>query len=358
MKHIYYIAILLSLLSCNPNNPINDNTIPLFKTLGSLSYSSTNNIRYNYRIIQLETSDSILLDWPVICDIEDSTIWIKSENIIYSFNLKNGKHIFTIDKRGNGPYEYNRIGDLRYSPTNHHLYLYDYTTDKIITYTTTGEKINQTKNDTINSIGITSEGDILVAYNPFKSPAHLVGIYDTCFNHINSFINNYTTITNASLSRTNPICEFNKKNYIYIPDTIYQITRDSVFPFLTIDKGGYKIPIDIESDASQKDIRENYVWNDYGFIVNQYFFLSFHHNKRNYFDLWNIKEKTLISRRSTIDPQHPGLAFEINGQVIYAWPNYVCSDKIYCTLDSEQSSILVPDYNIENNPIILEITLL
>ncbi|WP_456087820.1 6-bladed beta-propeller [Parabacteroides sp.] len=357
MRYIYYITILFALLSCDNNKSTYNKTIPLFKSLELSEYNRTKDIRYNHKIIQLETSDSILLDWPVICDIKDSTMWIKSENIIYSFNIKNGKHLFTIDKRGNGPYEYSRIGDLQYSPVNQCLYLYDYITDKIITYSKTGENINQIKNDTINSMGITSEGDIIVAYNQFKSSSYLVGAYNMHFNHINSFIKNNTKISNVSLSRTNPIYKFNKKNCIYIPDTFYTITTDNVFPFLIIDKGRYKIPIEIESDASKKDIREHYIWNDYGFIVDQYLFLSFNYNKRNYFDLWNIKDKTLISRRCTKNTQQPGLPFEINGQTIYAWPNYVCNNKIYCILDNEQSLTLLPDFDIENNPAILEIVL-
>lgn len=358
MKHLYYIIVWLIFLSCGNDKHVSNNTIPLFKSLSALNQDKKKKIKYDYKFIQLETSDSVLLDRTVICDIKDSTMLVKSENIIYGFNTENGKHRFTIDRRGNGPSEYNRIGDLQYSPVNPHLYVYDYITNKILIYTEAGENIGQMKNDSISSMGISPQGDILVAYNPLKSHSSLIGIYDSSFHYVNSFIDNQSKMNKANLLRINPIYRFNEKNCIYIPDTFYHITTKWVSPFLVIDKGRYKIPEEIESDPSQKDIRENYIWDDYGLIAGQYLFLHFNYNNHSYFDLWDIKEKILIFRRCTSSPEQQGLAFDIEGQIIYAWPNYVCENKIYCVLDNEQSILVVPDYDIDNNPIILEITLI
>ena len=120
--------------SCASEYVADNTALPLFKTLNEDVVSYQEKIDFNYRLIELETSDSVLIDIPTIMDVNDSCILLKSENCIYFFNLEDGAFMSKLDGKGNGPYEYNSISDAKLSRKDKSLYICDIRMGKVIRY--------------------------------------------------------------------------------------------------------------------------------------------------------------------------------------------------------------------------------
>lgn len=352
---IFFFHVLI-FFSCTSDYSEDVLTIPLAKTL--VNSNIQNNFDFEYRFIELETSDSVLIgDMPIIRCIEHGCILLKSQDYIYFFDLENGSFLSKLDKKGNGPYEYSSISDVIYSEKDKSLYVYDIRRNRIIKYSESLDPLGEVANDSISSIQMNKNNQFIVSYNQYHKGKFLVGIYDENFEHLASFIeNSYNGNTNVNLRRINSISIFNGEPYIYIPDTLYHLTSKGAEPVLVIGKGNYKIPIEVESDAGRKDERNKYIWGDYGYLVGDYFFMSFIYNKNIYFDIWETKRNELKARRTIKSYQElVGIPFNINGETIYIWPSFVSYNKIYCLLDFEQTLRLFPDYDTDNNPIVIEI---
>jgi hypothetical protein len=156
----------------------------------------------------------------------------------------------------------------------------------------------------------------------------------------------------------NSIQNFNESPHIYTTDTLFQISIEAVLPILTIDKGSLKLPVEIASDIQRKSERQRYIWGEYGYLCGYYYFFYFAYSNQAYYDIWDTSSTSLLCRNIMSSPEDPkGLPFDLGGKLIYAWPKFVQNNRIYCVLDFEQAGIIYPQYDENDNPLILEILL-
>lgn len=365
MRNRLLVLVLLAciLSSCTEQQSLaRYATIPLYSTLKTAKAEEAIAVEYSYRFIPLETLEEALVGQPVIMEMKDSVMMLKEENILYSFDLHSGKFLSKLDKRGSGPYEYLRIGDVMYSPNTKRLCLFDDVSSRMIIYSDDGTPISEIKNDSIASVGMNSLGQFIVTYwTHTHKGQHLVGVYDKDFSYLTSFINNDSdSELEVNLHKVNPVYTFNGDSYVYVQDSLCSVTEKGVKTVLFIDKGKYKIPDEVESNVARGEERDKYIWGDYGYLVNDCYYYSFNYNNKVYFDVWNVQRTQLIARRVINDYRETaGIPFDIDGNIIYLWPRYVNENKIYCILDAAQASLISSDYNeYEDNPIVLEVTML
>lgn len=361
MKKNTLLLFSLILFSCSPDKQTTEKImLPLSGTLSKTNVALQDKINFSYRLIKLETSDSVLIDYPFIEDIKGDRMFFKSQHGIYSFSLEDGKFISKFAKKGDGPHEYNSIVDMVFSEKDNSMYILDYRKHKIFQYSEQGKPLKEIENNRITSFGINKENQFVAAYDMYNKEEFQTGVYDENFNHLASFIHNsYDDKESVTLRKLNTIHIFNGNSCIYTSDTLFQVTAEKAEPILAIDKGRYKIPVEIESDASKGAERDKYIWGDYGYLSGNYFFFFFYYNQNSYFDLWDIESRELKTRREVgYQEALPfGIPFEINGEVIYLWPRFASYNKIYCVPDPEQTLKLLPDYDTDDNPVVIEITL-
>lgn len=365
MKNILSVGLLwICILSSCTEQPTlaRYTTIPLHSTLKTVKTEGTIAVDYSYRLIPLETVEEALVGQPVIMEIKDSVMMLKEENILYSFDLHSGKFLSKLDKRGSGPYEYLRIGDVMYSPNMKRLCLFDDVSSRMIIYSDDGTPISEIKNDSIASVGMNSLGQFIITYwQHTHKGQHLVGVYDKHFNYLTSFIHNDSNSeVDVNLHKVNPVYTFNGESYAYVQDSLCSVTEKGVETVLFIDKGNYKIPDEVESNAARREERDRYVWGDYGYLVGDCYYYSFNYNNKAYFDVWDAQSAQLIARRVINDYQETaGIPFDIGGHIVNLWPRYVNGNKIYCILNAAQASLFSSDYNeYEDNPVVLEVVML
>ena len=359
--HIFLLITFLS-FSCS-NGKIDREDVIIIPLVQSLSQSKVGencgDIVKEYRIIPLETSDSVLLsDGLYIYNIADSQIVLTDYNSVYFFRLTDGRFSHKFNKKGNGPGEYISISDLIYDSDHQKIYIHDFNKRTINVYSQLGTPLSQFRNDSIASMRQNKEGQFIVSYASFEKNRHLIGIYDSNWQHIGSYMENTTDNNVFGLYNISTINLFNGDPYIYMANTLYQISTEGVSPVLILNKGLLGLPDEIASDIRRKNERNKYIWGDYGYLSGNYYFLFFVYNEQSYFDLWDTSSRSLLCRNIVTRPgETGGLPFVLSGKRIYAFPKFVQNNRLYCILPIDQASIIYPQYNEDDNPLILEIVL-
>ncbi len=358
-RTLVLFLVLIFFASCGKKKMLSDRffVLPLYESLHRPAFGNIPENRVKEcRVIPLETSDSVLLRRCDIQEVTDDYIIISDHGTVYFFD-RAGNLSHKFNRRGNGPGEYVSINEIVLDETRKTVYVHDYSRRIINRYTYEGKLLDHFKNDSIASMGITEDGEFVASFSPSEKWTHLVGVYDSNWNPVNSFIENDFQNEKTNLFIINTVNSFNGRPCIYTNDTLFRITATGTEAELVIDKGPLRLPEEIASDVRRKRERDRYIWGDYGFLTGNYYFLYFNYDGKGYYDLWDLSSATLIGRNVLESfGEKPGLPFRIDGKTVYAWPLFADGDKIYCALAYEDAVVLHPLYKDNDNPVILEIT--
>jgi len=140
-------------------------------------------------------------------------------------------------------------------------------------------------------------------------------------------------------------------------DTTYKVTTDRQIPTIVIDKGKYKIPLEIMSDYNRFEKEgDRYITYDYGQLVSKYLFLNSSYNRKEYYDIWDTRTEKVISRRILSENGGiSGIPVSIEGVTFNVWPSYVSGDCLYCIVNAAKAYAFIPSINEYSNPVILEL---
>ncbi len=148
------------------------------------------------------------------------------------------------------------------------------------------------------------------------------------------------------------------KPHIARADTLFRISVESATPALVIDKGSLAAPEELTLTVGRDDEKENYIMNNYGYLAGDYYFLSYYYRRARYQEMWNVATGELVYRNEHTGPEQPeGIAFELDGKRVHAWPRFAKDNKVYCYLLFDQARAVRPEYDDNDNPLIVEITL-
>lgn len=290
-----------------------------------------------HSVLPLELTDSSMLGECRIAGEVDDKIVLYDSEAIYSFNAQTGNFLFPISRKGDGPEEYVYILDLAISPADTAVYVFDGNKKKINIYSLhSGEFMRSIKNDSIVSLEILGRDNWLTYNSPVK-PYH----YDICMHNLKMGNSRGVSVrkeaieVNKGYVTMNDFIKSNDSVFYYESDTLFQIHETGrISPIVYIDKGTLDLPIEVATDYKRKQERMNYIWGERLRFNDRYCFLSFYHKNRAYFDVWDLKNSTLLYRNvATNISSDLGVEVEIEGKTIYVWPTFVKDNFFYCVLD-------------------------
>jgi hypothetical protein len=135
--------------SCTRQESSNDNPfkdVPIIINIDSVKLDALKFSHIQY--IQLETTDECLIGRTVKVLIKDSKIYVADFNkamALFVFDM-NGKFLFKIARRGQGPGDYVSFFDFDIQ-SNGDIYMFDQHTKKILIYNQTGEYLRKINSD-------------------------------------------------------------------------------------------------------------------------------------------------------------------------------------------------------------------
>jgi hypothetical protein len=317
-----------------------------------------NDISSNIRIIPTETNDSVLFSSIRITGESKESLITHTRDAVYSINKKTGKVSCLLKKQGQGPGEYSNVFDVTVDESNKVLYVYS-TAPKTNMYDFSGNFIKSIKNDSIGMFAILPDGNFAVSYPPWNA-SYALGIYDTSWNLKRTSIPRKRKNQSDAFSVYSDVFKFNNE-YFYSDaraDTLYKITSESEKPYIIIHKGKYKMPDEVFDDFSRyKQEGPDYITSDWGLLVGRYFFVSYNHYQKTFYEIWDIANSKQIYKReySENEPKVNGIPVSIGDVTIATWPRYVSGNTMYCVVEVDDALKLIPTLPEDTNPIILEI---
>jgi hypothetical protein len=364
MKSLKLSLLALFIVSCTDRSSQDIVVLPVFQNINETRGAASGvDIVKSHRVIPLETSDSVLIGRGWIESVTDDRLILTDNQTVYFFNPADGSLKSKFKRQGRGPGEYIDLGNLELSPDGSKIYISDYGSRNINVYTPEGRSLDRFTVDSIVDFLVDGQGRFFASYPPFRGWRNLVGVYDADWKTLATYFPNpplgdrvITLWPHYMLSR------FNGEPHILLADTLWHLSPERATPMLTHDKGSLRAPEDVALDFRQQDeVGHRYILQDYGRLAGNYYFLGFYYNRGMYFDLWDISTGELLYRNIATGPESKyGVAFNLDGKTVYAWPSFAQGNKVYCLLGFdhyEQTKALHPAFAEEDNPIILELTL-
>ncbi len=366
MKNIIYtLAFLFLVGSCTrtPSEKKAYAVIDLAENIDKTANEKTlNDIFELERIIPLETNDSFLLSIVSFVEVNDQEIILYDHNAVYYINKGSGKPRLILNKKGRGPGEYIRIFDATLDNQDN-LFIFDSNAKgKLLKYTKNGEFVDSSYGDSTGKVRFFDDGSYIVNHNHQSNLEYSISIYDTLGNLSRRNIPKDNTIDFAII-KPDALNKFNGEYYLKQTsgDTIYHVTHQKSEPYLVLDKGDYKMPMEIY--ASLKTLNEEkskYIQQDSHRFIANYGLINYLYDDKLYSDIFDIETEKLISRdvfNYEKKEGNLGFPFLVNGVQISIFPDFASDSKLYCVIQAEVASKFLSSVSEFDNPVILELKL-
>lgn len=270
-------------------------------------------------MIKLETTDQCLIGSIDKIIFKDDVIYINDNTTksIFAFK-KDGSFIRKYGKQGKGPGEYKDPSDFQIHENE--LIVSDATRSMLIKYDLNGNfKKNVKLGHGCKDFIIDNDGDYV-----FYTPANFVNSIVKDINNFSLIISDKNGILKHKsfpfldtqkgfrLAGRNCLVSYNNLALFKprLANTIYQISKTSIKPLLTIDYGENSIPKGFEENSTFRSLYEEHLvpssssifWNDgkYFIIDDKMLFTSIRANQ-NYVSLYSFKSKQLKTGRVILD---------------------------------------------------------
>lgn len=355
----YTCIFLFFLFSCNSNkSDLSYYRLDIGRemSVGAKKNITLDDIAELTRIIPIETNDSTLLSYASFVAVLDDKIVVCDRTKLLFVEKDGGKVTNILHQEGNGPGEYIAIGNVTLDKSNNDLYLFDIDKGMMMLYDSDLKYKKTLKANFMSSMQILDDGNFLITYSPLYKSEFCVGIYDKEWHLIQNLIHRTHNPKEFRVMPFNFIRNFNDGFYFSEnhTDTIYNIANNSKSPFLVLDKRNYKMPIDL---AKQYYTKRHSKYFDEGpaVLVNRYYFMEGTYNMGIYFDIWDIKKQELIYRNiMTENNKSRFIPVKVNEVTIDVWPSFVNGNYMYCLLNIDTATKILPSIPEDANPVILE----
>lgn len=376
MKNVYYIILLMVIVSCKTDTEyLNLDTIELNTS------ESKEIIEYNelfdtseYELIPLSDT-KIPIGNVTKIQIVDSLLFLLDSHTksIHIFSC-NGNHKYTVSRIGRSSSEYLNITD--FFVTNSNIFILDQDLMKILVLNTNGtfcKNIDISKcwannlfviNGTIYLSNNNSKTD-LGQYRLFK-----INMDGECKEKFLHFKTRYKTNSEKCYS----ILNNNEILYCNSPiNIIYRITNDSIIPTYKIDFGKQNLPPQYWTynlrEYRENDLESKFIYGiDRIYETTNFIFLKYFFNRNKYLAIYNKQTKTteLICKGIIVkDMYHIGLSnFHIQDGYIYDINSADDFITLYNEIIKNKSNInekcrteindVISKINIDSNPIIVK----
>jgi len=246
MKQLFitvnFILCVLCLISCNKQKGKSD--------FVSISIDIDNSKKIDLRdssivrLLPLEITDSSLLGEIQSVEILENKILVYSNSSVITFD-QNGKFVFDINRKGQGPGEYSRITSFFVNQKK--IFLFDDISQKLLVYDDSGKfisAINRGHKDEVSVIYPVNESNY-IAKNRFQGENNII----PSFSLLNKQLKKIKEIKNRVLKsgevEFDHFYSFNN-NILYwefLNDTIYSFNeKNLIIPKYVVDFNNYSIP--------------------------------------------------------------------------------------------------------------------
>ena len=264
MRNLFLItATVFLLLSCKNNSVKSIDNKLLIIDINPLQSKEFdfNDVFSDYSFIKLETDENILIssiDQMKICNDRIYIFDFRRTISLHCFDMQ-GKHLFGVGSKGQGPGEYTNASDFAIDTINKKIWIGD-DGRKILSYDLDGNFLKDYSVDfSIRNISIIpdSEEFFLIRFGYYKEKEdYSSGIYslaeNTLLSHINKISNFESQIGAKSISRYKDELLFG----FGFNDTIYRVNlQDGFTPKYVLDFGENKTP----ESLLEKDLRSFYM---------------------------------------------------------------------------------------------------
>jgi hypothetical protein len=257
MKKIIYTMWVLLLLSCTKNVEESGEIVNIMVNPSKSEMKDYNDISENSTFIQLETTNESLLKYIHKLTINDNRIYAfcsDGDGKLCCFDMQ-GKFLFTIGTRGNGPSEYVHLTDFAIDDKNKCIWLSD-DFNKILKYDLNGKFIQQYKTEfsTKNLIPLQQDDVLAIRLGYYKDKDYSFIIYSIS----NDEILYYKKGTNSVEKIVASNAFFQEDKYLLYKesfnDTIFKVKESHLEPYYVINFGENSIPKKIIEDKNTKNI--------------------------------------------------------------------------------------------------------
>ncbi len=327
------------------------------QTAGQEAGFTLNHLAQTVEMIPIQTVEGCLMAQPRICWAQDSILILEDRAVIYRINSATGQIRTVIDRKGKGPGEYMMIGDVVCDPRRGEIYVSDLAR-KINTYTLNGRFLSASPVDFIGGFNQLPDRNFAITYYPSSYRTVCVGIYDSTWNKVCDYLpfadvtqqNRTGSVSVEPISRQNEQCYYKST----LGDTLYRLSSRGPVPALVLDKGELRLPAAIAMDVTRKKERSEYIFGEYGFLVDKFYFVSFYYDNRKYYDIWDLNTSALVYRNVLSSPSDPeGVVVAVDQKQINFWPKYVHDDCLYAIVGADTG--IVPGLDENSNPVIVKI---
>lgn len=364
MKNIL-LSAAASLCCCVSCTQTTNESVCTTIDLGASIGQTTDAIRLNdlfdiTQVLPLKTTDDFLLSSINLIGNPEKVLIFNESDRLYYVDKATGKLLSKIDRKGNGPEEYTntRIAAV---DNERNVLLYDFGRKTLMKYSPRGEFLSSIKNDSTGSVFQLADGNYAISYNPSIESRAGIAVYDKDFKLLRQGLS-HDKLDSEFMVMFNTMFENDGKAYFRDTphnDTLFCVTSEKDEPFLVLNKGGLKAPIEIfeKFDIYKRD-RSKYIMNDYVRPAGDKLFITFTYDEKKYQDVWDMKTSKLLYRSAIgKDGGVAGIPMEIEGTEVVVWPKLTYGDKVYVEVQAEEAQAFLPSVSETDNPVLVELTL-
>ncbi len=352
---ILWFATCCLLLSCSQDiNKDEVITIPLGASVGKDNQPIDPTMLKVVDVTRMESTNGCFLRRGYFFDIDDKSVGVYDGERILKVGIGQGDILLNISRIGRGPGEYLDVDDCYYDPDNKWYVVTSLLSGKAIWYDENGRLV---KEMTVGDCGsfCPMDGGYYAYVKPYDADGDFE-IYDPEGNLIRRSVLGHKGVSTQMRYSQSFKC-FNGQHY-FVPalsDTLYHVNAEKDVPFLVFDKGDKKIPEEYYSNITSHDLSD-YINSLSFYICGDMLFAKFWYGKKMFLEIWNLTDRCLAFKSElSSESDNYGFPVQVNGVTVYAWPNDVSGNILYCTLLHREAIKLFPDLLEDANPVFLRI---
>ena len=341
-RNVLILRILTAMLILNGCvKPVS--TIPILDIEANLkvsAFSPKEGILQVAEPIYIPLPDSILLGSPIITDEHNDIVVLHDDSKIVMADLREGRVIQAISRKGNGPEEYLDIGGVSVAWEDRELLVFDIQKLRTQVYSFEGEYKRTIHSPSKACSGVSRVGSRLfwtVASRGKPLPAYYVTdldgvLTDSSKTHFPRFRSSFMSLSSTLLSGKT---EYDSLLLQVWSDTVYRVTpKEPDSPLLVISLGEKGMPLKYleQYETYRKNIDGSIIPEGWSF-VNPYLFLSYYYGQKAYRDIWDIRNQTLVGRNILSEQNYASdTSF---------WPSFCSFDGILYSVSDKTSGLAI-----------------
>lgn len=363
-KIIYFIFTIIALVGCNKGKIVD--VLPVLDMENAINGNTSksfvwNDIAKDIEYVPISTfHDSLLGTAQLVDETDDSYFIVDHKTFSIIKTDKKGNIRMVLNKRGQGPEEYNMLSYVHVNQSDSTIWIIDQRGDKCLIYSTKGQfkksfslknkkvgipifmsdefSVAKAREDSDHKLYVTNE-NFEIKYPAFRTDTTATDIERLCLMWQLNYCRN----------RDFPIINYANE------DTVFVINNFKITPICILKKGIYNLPLS-EAKKAMSLGKSPYIRTVWLSIFSKYCLISYLLNGVFYDEIWDLSNNQILSRLSNTDGQlglpiklPSGKLIRLNSRSLYIKGNTVATSIDAAT--AVEGGIL--NVNEDDNPVLV-----